>query len=498
LNASRPIPFPIAFLISHKMDTTNPVKVMKAFLPKVPIIGKTALYHTLGLCETSKQRDLRTELIVTLIRSFIVTPSPDPISKIQHISIKDPGIKGKIWVSKVTMPKPKEDSIRQALFKAIEALKEPNAGPGGYKEPELLPVEAEWTGYRAEATKTSPELRIPEEQKYIELMKEITSPITVLYFHGGAHYLLDPASHRPTTKKLAQLTKGRCFSVRYRLSPQNPFPAALLDCLVSYFTLLYPTPSSFHTAVKPEHIVFSGDSAGGNLCMALLQTLLEFRRQNLRIRWNGEDREAPLPAGVSCNSPWMDITHSLPSYETNAKYDYLPARSVNRRGPEFPPCPIWPADPPRRNIYAEDAVLCHPLVSPLVAKSWEGSCPLWVGTGQELLSDEGIYVAMKMARQGVKVIFDEFEAMPHCFAMIMPNLENSRKCFDLWSGFIKAAVEDPESIKTRGLRYNAKTLEATEVDVLTMSPFTDEEVIMRMKKRVVEMSAAQPDTLAKL
>src|SRR5277367_3544813 len=112
------------------MDTSNPVKIMKAFLPRVPIIGKTALYHTLGLSETSKQRDLRTELTVTLIRSFIVTPSPHPISKIQHISLKDPGIKGKIWISKVTMPKPKEDSIRQALFKAIEALKEPDAGPG--------------------------------------------------------------------------------------------------------------------------------------------------------------------------------------------------------------------------------------------------------------------------------------------------------------------------------------------------------------------------------
>jgi acetyl esterase/lipase len=482
----------------RKMDTSDPVKLVKAFLPRVPIIGKTALYHTLGLSETSKQRDLRTELTVSLIRSFIVTPSPDPISKTQHISLKDPGIKGRIWVSKVTMPKPEEDSIRQALFKAIEALKEPNAGPGGYKEPELLPVEAEWTGYRAGATSTSPELRIQEELKYTELMKEATSPITVLYFHGGAHCLLDPASHRPTTKKLAKLTKGRCFSVRYRLSPQNPFPAALLDSLVSYFTLLYPAPGSFHGPVKPEHIVFSGDSAGGNLCMALLQTLLELRRQDLKIRWNGEDREVPLPAGVACNSPWMDITHSSPSCETNTKYDYLPARSLNPKGPEFPPCPIWPADPRRRNIYAEDAVLCHPLVSPLAAKSWEGSCPLWIETGQELLSDEDIYVAMKAARQGVKVVFDEFEAMPHCFAIIMQGVECSRKCFDLWSGFIKAAVNDPESIKTHGLRYKAKMLEATEVDVLAMSPFTDEEVITRMKESVKEMSATQPNTLAKL
>ena len=71
-------------------------------------------------------------------------------------------------------------------------------------------------------------------------MKECKSPVTVLYFHGGAYYLLDPSTHRPTTKKLAKLTGGRCYSVRYRLAPQNPFPAALLDALVSYLTLLYP------------------------------------------------------------------------------------------------------------------------------------------------------------------------------------------------------------------------------------------------------------------
>jgi hypothetical protein len=165
---------------------------------------------------------------------------------------------------------------------------------------------------------------------------------------------------------------------------------------------------------------------------------------------------------------------------------------------DFPPCPIWPTDPPRRNIYAEEAVLCHPLVSPLAAKNWEGSCPLWIETGQELLSDEDKYVAMKAARQGVKVVYDEFEAMPHCFAMIMEGREGSRKCFDSWSSFIRAAVEDPESIKTRGQRYNAKTLQTTEVDILSLIPYTDEEVIKRMKDRVLEMSPAQPDTLAKL
>jgi hypothetical protein len=98
------------------------------------------------------------------------------------MSLKDPGIKGRMWISKVTMPKPEEDYIRQAVFRAVEGLKEPGEAAGGYTEPELLPVAAEWTGYRAGATKQSVELKVSEKQKYTEMMREVSSPTTVLYF----------------------------------------------------------------------------------------------------------------------------------------------------------------------------------------------------------------------------------------------------------------------------------------------------------------------------
>jgi acetyl esterase/lipase len=492
---------PPALSLSKKINIIkmeDPLPILKMMLPRVPLIGKTVAFHALGLSETSKQWDLKTELIVNVIRSFLIFPSSNPVSKTQHISLKDPGIKGKMWISKVTLPVPEEDSIRQSLFKAIEAMKEPDSPSGGYHEPELKPVEAEWTGYRSGATKKSPRLRISEEEQYAELMKEVTAPTTILYFHGGAYYLMDPASHRPTVTKLAKLTKGRCLSVRYRLAPQNPFPAALLDALVAYFTLLYPLPGSYHTPVAPEHIVFAGDSAGGNLCTALMHTLLEFRRQNLNIRWNGEDREVPLPAGLALNSPWMDITHSSPSCETNANWDYLPALSSESTGNEYPPCPIWPANPPRRNMYAEDAVLRHPLVSPIVAKNWEGCPPIYIVMGQELLADEGKYVSMVAARQGVQVVFDEFEAMPHTFALILEGHEGGRLCFTKWAAFINACVTDPKNVKTVGHKIKVKTLQETELDMLTLSPFTAEEVASRMKKMVPEMSPKHTDTLSKL
>lgn len=403
-------------------------------------------------------------------------------------------------MSKVTIPGPEEDDIRQALFKVIEALKEPGEAPGGFTEPALLPVEAEWTGYRANATEDSAEPSISEAEKYSEMMKEVSSPTTVLYIHGGAFYLLDPASHRPTCKKLAKLTKGRCLSIRYRLAPQNPFPAALLDVLVAYFSLLYPPAGSLHEPVSPEHIVFSGDSAGGNLCLVLLQTLLELRRQGLKILWNGKERDVPLPAGVALNSPWCDITHSSPSCEANRSYDYLPAVSVQERKADYPPDEIWPVNPPRKHLYADDAMLTHPLANPIVAANWEGSCPVWMVTGTELLTDEDKYVAMKLAKQGITVVFEQFETMPHCFAMVLgAQLAAGRKCFDDCAQFIRDVVERPSSVSSSAKIVKAKTLEEVPADLLTLSPFTgDEEVKARMRERLENLPGKSMDGMSKL
>ncbi|CZT04899.1 related to acetyl-hydrolase [Rhynchosporium agropyri] len=479
------------------MDT-SPIPMLKAFLPKVPLMGKTAVFHALGFSQHSKYWDLRTELTINVLRSFITDSPPRPLFQLQRMSIKGPEIKGRIWISKVTMPKPKEDDVRTKLFKAIEGLREDGSGMRGFKEPDLMSVEAEWTGYRAGATKDSNELKISEEEKYREIMKEVESPTTVLYFHGGAYYLMDPATHRPTTKKLAKITKGRCLSIRYRLAPQHPFPTALLDALVSYLTLLYPPPSSFHTPVLPQHIVFAGDSAGGNLSLALLQTILELNRQNLKITWNGSEREIPVPAGVATCSPWADITHSSPSCETNQKFDYLPSLAEANNSSRYPPDNIWPASPPRKNLYAEDSVLTHPLVSPLSAKSWKGSCPLYIETGQELLTDEARQVACKAAKQGVKVVYEEYETMPHCFAMVLETLPASRMFFESWATFIKMAVERQSEIVTKGRTVKPKSLETRNVDVEKLSGRSDEEVLRCMRERVRVMSGEVPDPIAKL
>lgn len=86
--------------------------------------------------------------------------------------------------------------------------------------------------------------------------------------------LFGPSRPRPTALKIAELTKGRCLTIDYRLAPQHPFPAALLDFFLSYLSLLYPPLGSLHDAVPASNVVLAGESAGAALCFSLIQTIL--------------------------------------------------------------------------------------------------------------------------------------------------------------------------------------------------------------------------------
>lgn len=246
------------------------LKLYMQLIAHLPLLARVAILHLLQMSPLSKYMDLKTELTVSLMRSFLSPSKPLSISETQRLLNRDPGIKGRIWVANYTAPAPKETGIRDVVTRTIAKLHLRQPGndqdspppPLGDTErwPEVVPVEAEWVGYRAGAT---PQSRLPpdltEAEKYAEMMKEVKGKTTILHLHGGAYFLMDPSTYRPSTKLLAKLTGGRCYSVRYRLAPQNPFPAALIDALLSYLNLLYPPLGAFHEAVRPEHVVFSGD-----------------------------------------------------------------------------------------------------------------------------------------------------------------------------------------------------------------------------------------------
>jgi acetyl esterase/lipase len=171
----------------------------------------------------------------------------------------------------------------------------------------------------------------------------------------------------------------------------------------------------------------------------------------------------------------------MPSLEGNAKYDYLPPPSVTETV-SFPPDDIWPANPPRVDLFCEGSALCHPLVSPLAAMDWKNAPPVFITCGEEMLADENYVLARRLADQGVKVVWEQYEAMPHCFAMMLEGHAGANMCMEKWGEVIKDMVEKPEEVKTVGTWVTAKKLQRKDVDIKTLIEISDEDVLKRMKE----------------
>ncbi|KAK3110405.1 hypothetical protein LTR53_015338 [Teratosphaeriaceae sp. CCFEE 6253] len=458
------------------MDTSS-LGLLKFLFPQLPALANTTLWHTLGMTETSSKWDLRTHLTVQVLRQMMRGggSKPPSIERVQGQTLKDSGIKGQMWVAKATVaaPSPADESLREAVFKAIADMSE---GEVQYTRPELANTEVEWTGFRPSAGKDEPLPDISEADKFKGLMDELsrTSRTTLLYFHGGAYYLCDPSTHRQLTSRLAKETHGRVCSVRYRLAPQAAFPAQLLDGFLVYLSMIYPPPGSMHEAVSASDIVFAGDSAGGNLVFALVQLLLQLHRSNDKptVNFHGKIVDVPLPAGATANSGWFDICRAMPSLLSNSKYDYLPPPNHDDSMTRFEKDSVWPADPPRGDLFCDLSLLDHPLTSPLAAESWEGAPPMYLCTGEECLSDEDCIVAARAASQGVKVQFEQYEAAPHCFAMLMPTLPTGDRCLRSWGAFCRKCVEEPDEVSTNGTFIHAKTGKEESIEVTSATTIT--------------------------
>ncbi|KAF2645153.1 acetyl-hydrolase [Massarina eburnea CBS 473.64] len=477
---------------------SSPSAILRLLIPKTPFILKTAVAHSLSLSHTSAKWDLRTELTVKILRDMLGPKAkPSSIEKNQKLTTKDPGVKGSVWVSKVQFPEEgAEDEVRRTVLRAVEELcMSEGSEKETWTEPASRPLEAEWTGYRAGVNDNTLEPpNLSEADKYANILKETTSRVTVLYFHGGAMYLLDPSTYRNVTGRIAQETGGRVFNVRYRLAPQNPFPAALLDAFTAYLGLLYPPAGAPHAPVPASEIVFAGDSAGGMLCTALLQLLLQIHRSHNtntnatndtassklpQVKWQGTNVPIPLPAGLALTSPWLDTTRSLPSITSLAHYDYLPT-PAQTRNMSFIPDAAWPATPPRVDLYSEGSALLHPLVSPLMARDWSGAPPVFFSVGEEMLRDEDAVVAKRMHAQGVSVVWKEFEAMPHVFAAMLGHLGAAGLHYGEMAAFCRDVVEG--GIQSSAEFIRAKSLVREKKEVGEITQLSDEEVWDLCKK----------------
>lgn len=204
----------------------------------------------------------------------------------------------------------------------------------------------------------------------------------VVYLHGGGYVLGSIDTHRELAAQIAHRANARVLIVEYRLAPEGPYPAGLNDAHAAYQWLL-------DIGVTPRQIAFAGDSAGGGLALSLMQRLK--REQN------------QLPAASVFLSPWVDLTCSTPSLDTNTATDLILNKAQMQ---SF------------AHVYAGSHALSDAGISPLFG-DLSGLPPCLVQVSrQELLLDDGVRLAERLEQAGTQAKISKWSQMPHVWQLL--------------------------------------------------------------------------------
>jgi acetyl esterase/lipase len=128
----------------------------------------------------------------------------------------------------------------------------------------------------------------------------------VLDIPGGGFVAMDPRNHDDKLMGWAGKSGLPVLSLEYRKAPEFPYPYALNECYDVYHTIVASRGRCMGLSGEQEPgIVVSGDSAGGNLAVAMVLMILQSGSTATR-RWQGE-YAIPPPVGVILIYPALDM-----------------------------------------------------------------------------------------------------------------------------------------------------------------------------------------------
>lgn len=231
----------------------------------------------------------------------------------------------------------------------------------------------------------------------------VDRPAVLLYLHGGG-FAYASQSHDNLIALVALATGLRTFAAHYRLAPEHVYPAQLDDARAAYCWLV-------QQGYRADQIVVAGDSAGGNLALALL----------LDLKAAGE----PLPAAAVCLAPWTDLANPGASMLSHDGYDWISARMAAR----------WSA------AYRGGFSATDPRVSPAWA-DLRGLPPIYIQAGgAEILLDMIRAFHARAQAQGADIRLDVWEAMTHDFQAFGSLLPEARDALDRIGQFVAQRLD---------------------------------------------------------
>lgn len=224
----------------------------------------------------------------------------------------------------------------------------------------------------------------------------------LMFFHGGGYCSGSIVSHRRMVTEAGRAGGVRTLAVGYRLAPEHPYPAALEDAAKAWRFLR-------GQGIGVQQIAIGGDSAGGNLAVALLTLLREA----------GEDQ----PACAWLVSPWTDLALTGETLVTKDAVDPLLHKEyLGELADAFVPAGIDRRDPRVSVLYADLQGL-----PPLLVQ---------VGSAETLLDDAVRFVAAAGAAD-VPVTLEIWPQMIHAWPVWNARLEAGRRALSHAGAFLR-------------------------------------------------------------
>ena len=219
----------------------------------------------------------------------------------------------------------------------------------------------------------------------------------MIYLHGGGYRLGSPLAYVDYAQRIADEAGRRIILPFYPLAPEQPFPAALHAVVAVYRGL-----------EDRQSVVVAGDSAGGGLAAALCIMAA---------------RAGERPAGVVLVSPMLDLTARGESLDRNAARD-----------PMFSKAAVLDS----AQLYLQGHDPRDPLVSALEADPADFPPTLVLTGGAEVLLDEVVAFATRLALGDRRVTLHVAPGMGHVWPLLAPETGEARDAVAAIAGFVKA------------------------------------------------------------
>jgi len=236
----------------------------------------------------------------------------------------------------------------------------------------------------------------------------------LLWVHGGGLIVGLPEQDDTWCSDTALTLGILVVSVRYRLAPEHPYPAAIDDCFMVWNWLVH---HSLDLGIDPDLMAIGGESAGGGLAAVLAH----------RVR----DLGGPQPAGQLLVTPMLD-DRTAASRELDAMAH-----------------PVWDNI---SNRTAWSAYLGGPRHGALLPRHAAAARredlsrlpPAWLGVGSlDLFHREGLEYAARLEASGVECQLEDVTGAAHRFTALAPRATVTREFIASQRAFLRERLRIP-------------------------------------------------------